>query len=312
MNRHIQNKHIGTNDTNTIASSEDNDIDFGNNNNDNDIGMDMLDMDEGGDDMDIDNNNDDVLDDLPPFEHEDESSNTIPVDQAEVDQDEFLRNLVATQDDNDVDNNTSTPTFDYRQFNPHGLLPLESFNLFGDNAKSKLYYWQNDVHRRLSKGKILLGGIMSITWCSINRLFCYGIEDVIPLEDSTLMFNMLDHALANRGEQRQNFFDIISNVVQRIPKTISSFIGNLSREQQEKFENFSQTLSSDQLDTYTNLCNISNRTINISVPSTKKEADALLMNTPRRRRCLWSKLTLYSCIWWRPLLPPVILQLWQH
>ena len=91
------------------------------------------------------------------------------------------------------------------------------------------------------------------------------------------MFNMLDHALANRGEQRQNFFDIISNVVQRIPRTISSFVGSLGREQQEQFENFSQTLSPDQLKTYTNLCNIRNRTINISVPSTKKEADALLM-----------------------------------
>ena len=283
IKRHIESKHISTNDTNnnTTASSEDNDIDFGNNN-DNDIDVDMDIMDEGGDDhmnMDIDNNDDNVLDVLPPFELENESSDTIPVDQAEVEQDEFLRNLVATQDDDDDnDTSTSTPTFDYsRQFNPHGLLPIESFDLFGDNVKSKIYYWQNDVHRRLSKGKILLGGIMSIAWSSINRLFCYSIEDVIPLEDSTLMFNMLDHALANRGEQRQNFFDIISNVVQRIPKTISSFIGSLSREQQEKFENFSQTLSSDQLDMYTNLCNISNRNINISVPTTKKEADALLL-----------------------------------
>ena len=184
MNRHIRSKHINTNDTNTTASSEDNDIDFGNNNN-NDIDMDTSDMDEGGEDMDIDNNNDDVLDDLPPFEHEDESSDTIPVDQVEVDQDEFLRNLVATQDEDDDDNDTSTPTFDYRQFSPHGLLPLESFELFGDNIKSKIYYWQNDVHRRLSKGKILLGGIMSIAWSSVNRLFCYSIEDVIPLEDST-------------------------------------------------------------------------------------------------------------------------------
>ena len=125
------------------------------------------------------------------------------------------------------------------------------------NTKSKIYYWQNDVHRRLSEGKILLGGIMSITWCAIRGLFCFGIEDVMPLEDSIIMFDMLDHALANRGEQRQNFFDIVSNIFQRIPNTISSFIAGLSKEKQDQIKDFSQSLSKDQLDAYNNILIIS-------------------------------------------------------
>lgn len=278
--RHARTIHANA-ATNAIALN-DNDIydnDSIGDNYSNGIDMD-LDI-EGATDMDIDNNssisnnnNEDELDELPPFEDENELPDAIVVEQAEVELDEYLRDLVADDDEED----SAPPIFDYSFLNPHGLLTLESFDLFGDNIKSKIYYWQNDVHHRLSKGKILLGGIMSITWCAIHGLFCFGIKDVMPLEDSMIMFDMLDHALANRGEQRQNFFDIVSNIFQRIPNTISSFIAGLSKEKQDQIKDFSQSLSKDQLDAYNNICNISNiSTTNIRVPKTKKEADALLM-----------------------------------
>ena len=118
---------------------------------------------------------------------------------------------------------------------------------------------------------------MSIAWCAINGNFCFGIKDVIPPEDSTLMFNMLDHALANKGEQQQNFFDIMSNVYERIPTSISSFIEDLDQDKQDQFDKFAGSLSPEQLETYNELCNFNNKSETIKVPKTKKEANALLL-----------------------------------
>jgi hypothetical protein len=246
------------------------DVDFGD---DDDISMDVFD--DGGsvdhDDNDVMEIDDDELDELSPYEPE---IIACP-DQADVDQDEFLRNLVAEElAEADVD---SPLSFDYVQLNPHGLLPLESFGLFGDNIKSKLYYWQNDIHRKLTNGKNLLGGIMSITWCAIHQAFSYGIEDVVTLPDTTLMFNMLDHALANKGEQQKNFFDILSNVYSRIPTTITSFITSLGQDAQDQCESFSRSLTSEQLNTFHNLCNLSNGSTLQTRLSKKDEGDANAM-----------------------------------
>eukprot|EP00577_Skeletonema_sp_RCC1716_P023326 CAMPEP_0113418796 /NCGR_PEP_ID=MMETSP0013_2-20120614/26407_1 /TAXON_ID=2843 ORGANISM="Skeletonema costatum, Strain 1716" /NCGR_SAMPLE_ID=MMETSP0013_2 /ASSEMBLY_ACC=CAM_ASM_000158 /LENGTH=211 /DNA_ID=CAMNT_0000306075 /DNA_START=159 /DNA_END=794 /DNA_ORIENTATION=+ /assembly_acc=CAM_ASM_000158 len=183
ITRHLQ-SHPETAAAPTTASveatedhSSASDVDFGSNN---DVDMDTM-SDDGSiiiddDAMEID---EDELEDLPPYE----PAVMPPSDQADVDQDEFLRSLVAEEvGDANVDVSPSL-LFDYVLLNPQGLLPVESFGMFGDNMKSKLYYWQNDIHRKLSNGKNLLGGIMSITWCAINQIFSYGIDDVIPLPD---------------------------------------------------------------------------------------------------------------------------------
>ena len=131
------------NDNQSMDTSDDEPDDYGSNN------------------MDIDNNEDDGLEDLPPFEEESGAPELL-ANLDEVDQDEFLRDLVTLQIDEVEETTLPTSHIDYRQFNPHNLLSLDAFGLFGDNIKSKIYYWQNNVHHRLSKGKVLLGGIMSI------------------------------------------------------------------------------------------------------------------------------------------------------
>ena len=287
IQRHIDLKHTATTANNT---SDDVNVNLGVDYNqqvgsggdgldwgiDGDQSMDMSDDSMSGrDSMVIDDEGDNELDELPLFEGESGTADTIQADLDDIEQDEFLRDLVSSQIYEEEE--TSLPTFDYRQFNPHNLLSLDAFGLFGDNIKSKIYYWQNDVHRKLSKGKVLLGGFMSIAWCAIHHNFCFGIDEVVPLQDSTLMFNMLDHALANKGEQQQNFFDIISNVFHRIPTSISSFIDGLDKDKQDQFEKFSKSLSPDQLETYNKLCDVESKPDTIKVPHTKKEANALLL-----------------------------------
>lgn len=277
ITRHLQSHHetAAAPTTASVEATEDHssasDVDFGSNN---DVDMDTM-SDDGSiiiddDAMEID---EDELEDLPPYE----PAVMPPSDQADVDQDEFLRSLVAEEvGDANVDVSPSL-LFDYVLLNPHGLLPVESFGMFGDNMKSKLYYWQNDIHRKLSNGKNLLGGIMSITWCAINQIFSYGIDDVIPLPDTNLMFNMLEHALANKGEQKRNFFDILSNVYSRIPTTITSFIASLGQDAKDQCDAFSSSLSSEQLHTFNNLCNLSSTSTLQQRLSKKDEGDANAM-----------------------------------
>ena len=92
------------------------------------------------------------LDPLPQFEESADGAvdDVFLPDPEEVDQDEYVRSLVsginpATPDISVLSNN-------YHSKKSHGLLPIEAFNLFGNNVNSKIYYWQKDIHRRLSNG----------------------------------------------------------------------------------------------------------------------------------------------------------------
>ncbi len=254
----------------------------GNNSDNDDVLMDFMpaadsgsfgDDDYDGDDMDI--SDDDELEELPPYDPEDY---TPPPNQANVDQDELLCNLVAEElDDANVDSHL--PLFNYDLLNPHGLRSVDSFGMFGDNIKSRLYYWQNDVQRKLTNGKNLLGGIMGITWRAIHQVCSYGLDDFIPLPDTKLMFNMLEHALANKGGEQTNFFDILSNVCSRIPTNITSFIRGLGQDAKDQFDAFSNTLNSEQKHVFQNLCNISHKSLLEERLSKKDEgaANAMLL-----------------------------------
>lgn len=238
---------------------------------------------EAGSTADNDDDDDDVmqidddgeLDELPPYhegaDDKDVANQALPYTVEEYRHEEFLCDLVADECDDDE----LTPLH-YSQINPLRLQPLGAFEMFHD-IKSRVYYWQNDVHRRLSNGKNLLGGIMNIAWCAIRQLCSYSREDVIPLDDTILMFNMLDHALANKGEQQQNFFHIISNIFNRIPTTIASFVKSMDNDAQQKIVSFHDSLDSHQRHAFNEICNLGGKPTNVKIPKDKNEANALLL-----------------------------------
>ena len=271
INRHVV-SHLGSATTN---SDNDDTLDsgsFGHANND------AMDINYNNDDADDDNDTDDDDDNEDNDELLDELSTheiviVPPVDQVDVDQDEFLRNLVAAGYDDEL-------LFDYDQLNPHGLLSIESFGLFGDNRKSKLYYWQNDVHRKLTNNENLLGGIMGITWRAIHQVCSCGTDDIANLQDTMLMFNMLQHALATKGEQQRNFFRIMSDAYYRMPINLSAFITSLGQDAKDQFDAFSESLNSEQLQTFNNLCRISGKSrLQLRLSSMKDDgaANAMLL-----------------------------------
>ena len=227
------------------------------------------------DDDDIMEISDDELEDLPP----DDTVIIPPPDQDNVDQDGLLCSLVAEELDDANINDSSMLLFDYDRLNPFGLRPIDSFRMFGDNLKSKLFYWQNDVHRKLTNGKNRLGGLMGITWRAINQICSFGSNDIASLPDTKLMFNMLDHALANKGGQQRNFFDILSNVCSRIPTSITTFIASLGKDAKDQFDAFSNSLNSDQKHAFNNLCNISGKSTLEKRLSTRDDgaANAMLL-----------------------------------
>ena len=101
-------------------------------------------------------------------------------------------------------------------------------------------------------------------WQSFHQVTSYGEEDILSESDTNFLFDTMEHALDNKGQQKKNFFSILSDMHKRIPRTMSGFIGMLSPEQQQRFRDFEAQLSniSDELhNSFQDLCNITTSSI---------------------------------------------------
>jgi hypothetical protein len=205
-------------------------------------------------------------------------------DEASVERDEFLINLINPENDSEENSisqdDTSTHTnelhFSYESTsNNLNILPLSQFT-FADNSKSRIYFWQDYVHLK-SSGE-LLGGIKGVAWRSINQTLTYKENDILQASDAKLMFLFADHALNNCGKQQKVFFQIIDGLVQRLRQTTNSldtFIECLDDEQKQSFDSIVSSMNEEQ----TKIFKAMKPSVKLSIkaPTNTTEANALLL-----------------------------------
>ena len=157
-----------------------------------------------------------------------------------------------------------------------GVTPIHHFPDIASKPKNKIFYYQDYRHKQVSGESG--GGVRGAAWQSFHQVTSYGEEDILSVSDTNFLFDTMEHALDNKGQQKKNFFSILSDMHKRIPRTMSGFIGMLSPEQQQRFRDFESQLSniSDELhNSFRDLCNIT--TSSIRVLSAAAKVDCLLM-----------------------------------
>ena len=103
-------------------------------------------------------------------------------------------------------------TLDFSSLDKAMNLSLSSFKEF-INESSSAYFWQNYICE--TKSNVRLGGIRGIAWRTLYRQKLYGFEHITSLRDARLLTNMTDHLLNNSESQRETFFDILDDVIER-------------------------------------------------------------------------------------------------
>ena len=168
------------------------------------------------DDPDCDSNNSmfsDVVndDDAAVNDHEQTHVNEISDEFGDntLDNNQFVDELVLLEDFSVEHSIINYPTVDVGS--PLNV-SLSSFKEF-TNESSSAYFWQNYICE--TKNNERLGGIRGIAWRTLYRQTLYGFEHVTSLRDARLLTNMTDHLLNNSVAQRETFFDILDDVIER-------------------------------------------------------------------------------------------------
>ncbi|EJK68844.1 hypothetical protein THAOC_09946 [Thalassiosira oceanica] len=168
---------------------------------------------------------------------------------------------------------------------PEGVLPIHAFPEVGGREKNSVFFYQEYLGRSLHGRSG--GGMQGSAWRAFHKVNSYGAEDILDPRDADFLFETMEHALDSKGQQRENFFGILSRMYERVPKTMTDFINLLAPEQKQRFIDFQAKLETDEKlsGLYDDLCDIRNNSV--QVPSTPAEADALLL---RGRNSLYGQL----------------------
>ncbi|EJK48457.1 hypothetical protein THAOC_32745, partial [Thalassiosira oceanica] len=168
---------------------------------------------------------------------------------------------------------------------PEGVLPIHAFPDVGRREKNSIFFYQEYLGRSLHGRSG--GGMQGSAWRALHKVNSHDAEDILDPRDADFLFETMEHALDSKGQQRENFFSILSRMYERVPKTMTDFINLLAPEQKQRFIDFQAKLEANEelSGLYDGLSKMSNDSV--KVPSTPAEADALLL---RGRNSLYGQL----------------------